>query len=349
MINNKSSNEATVIGEISARADKSLTPFSVIMELTRRCNLQCKHCYRIEDANRSEMSIARIFKLIKELYKSGCLFLTLTGGEPLMHPYFFEICYRARLSNLALKIFTNGTLITDSLARKLKRLNILDIYLSIYGASSKTHDRITQKVGSYKKTIKTVLILKRAGLSVRFKYIMMQSNINDYKDMSAFSRKMKIPFDVDSIITPRDNGDITPTQLRLSDKNLWGFYKNILLMRKLSSPESYSRVNRICSFGRSYCTINSYGDVYPCVQLPVSAGNIKNNSFRKIWYNSKWLKEIRDFCNYKKPVCNNCELSKYCHRCPGMDFLETKSIYGISRESCRHAMILKEIMKNNIN
>ncbi|MFH1231911.1 MAG: radical SAM protein [Planctomycetota bacterium] len=349
MMNNKSIPESSIIEEMSAKADKSLIPLSVLIELTRHCNLQCKHCYRIEDKKRTEMSLATILDLIAGLHQSGCLFLAISGGEPLMHPSFLEICRRASSSNLALKIFTNGTLITTALSKKLASLNIIDISLSIYGASPATHDRITQKKGSYKKTINAALILKDSGLNVRFKYIMMQDNISDYKDMLALSKKMKIPYDIDPVITPCDNGDAAPTKLRLRDKDLEIFYRNILSTGKLSVPENRTRSDSVCSFGRSCCAINSYGDVYPCIQLPVPAGNIQNDAFREIWRNSKWLKEIRGFCTRKKPVCNNCELSIYCHRCPGMDYLETKSIYGISRETCRHARIIKKVLQNAEN
>ena len=321
--------------EISGRADKLLIPLTVLLEPTRRCNLECRHCYRIEDTSRKEISIQRIISLLAELRQAGCLFLTISGGEPLLHPDFLEICRQAHSLNLATSIFTNGTLITEPLVRQLTQLNIVDIHLSIYGATPEIHDNITQHKGSYNKTIDAALMLRRNNLSVRFKYIIMKDNFREYKDMLRLSSQLDIPYDTDPIITPRDDGDMTPTKLSLSDEELEIIYKDIM------PPVADTQPNSACSSGRSYCAINSYGDIYPCVQLPVPAGNVINNAFSDIWNNSKWLREIRNFCSPSQSACTDCAEISYCRQCPGMNYLETKSIYGIAGETCRNARAIK--------
>jgi len=335
---NKSSTtipDSSIMEEISERADSLLIPLTVLLEPTRRCNLECKHCYRIEDTNREEIPLQRIIDLIPELRQSGCLFLTISGGEPLLHPDFLKICRQAHSLNMAISIFTNGTLITELLVKQLAQLNIVDIHLSIYGATPATHDDITRREDSYNKTINAALMLKRYGLSVRFKYIMMKNNIREYKDMLGLAKQMDIPYDIDPIITPRDDGDMTPTTFSLSDEDLNLIYKDALL------PAAATQPNNTCSSGRSYCAINSYGDVYPCIQLPVPAGNIMDNAFLDIWHNSEWLQEIRNFCSPKLAACANCAEIGYCHPCPGMNYLETKNIHGVANETCRHARAIK--------
>src|SRR3989339_64571 len=325
----------SIIEEISGRADKLLIPLTVLLEPTRRCNLECQHCYRIENSTRPEMPFQRIIDLMAELRQAGCCFLTISGGEPILHPDFLKICRQAHSLNMAISIFTNGTLITESLAEQLAQLNIVDIHLSIYGATPATHDAITRHKDSYNRTINTASILKHHGLSVRFKYIIMKDNIREYQNMLDIAKRMGISYDIDPIITPRDDGNITPTQFSLSDKDLGIIYQDV-------SPAAANKPNNnTCSAGRSYCAINSYGDVYPCVQLPVPAGNITNSTFRDIWNNSEWLREIRAFYSPNQTACTNCAEINYCNPCPGMNYLETKNIYGISNETCRHARAIK--------
>jgi radical SAM protein with 4Fe4S-binding SPASM domain len=244
-------------------------------------------------------------------------------------------------ANLAINIFTNGTLVTEELAYELSTLNILDIAISIYGATDKTHDNITQKKGSYRKAVQGALILKKHGLNVRFKYIMMNANIGEYEKMLKFSEELNIPYDLDPVITPCDNGDRTPTKFRLDNKSLRNIYKSLTINQKseIGNPKSQR-----CSFGRSHCAIGAYGDVYPCIQLPVSAGSIMENSFLEIWNHSAWLKEIRNYSPDKIAGCRKCSLSKYCRRCPGLAYVEDDSLYNPSSEACRHARIVKSVL-----
>lgn len=321
--------------EISGRADRLLIPLTVLLEPTRRCNLECRHCYRIENTEREEMPLRRILSLLDELRQMGCLFLTISGGEPLLHPNFLEICRKAHSLNMAISIFTNGTLMSESLTRQLKQLNIIDVHLSIYGAKPETHDSITRHKGSHNKTIDTVLRLKQNNLSMRFKYIIMKSNFREYKNMLRLAEQLDIPYDLDPIITPRDDRDKTPTKLSLSDEELEVIYRDMMPTAAGGQP------GNSCSSGRSYCAINSYGDVYPCIQLPVPAGNIMKNAFSDIWSNSKWLGEIRDFYSPSQAACADCAEINYCRQCPGMNYLETNNIYGISNETCRNTRAIK--------
>jgi len=329
-------NQGTIIEQMSCRADRLLIPLTVLLEPTRRCNLECRHCYRIENFNRPEMPYRRIIDLIIELRQAGCLFLTISGGEPLLHPDFLDICHQAHSLNMAVSIFSNGTLMTKPLVEQLTKLNIIDIHLSIYGANPATHDAITQNKGSHAKTINTALMLKDHGLSVRFKYIMMKNNVQEYKELLNLAQNMAIPYDIDPIITPRDDGDMAPTSFSLSNKDLELIYQDAV------PSAADTKQDHTCSSGRSYCAINSYGDVYPCVQLPMPSGNIMSTTFIDIWHNSKQLREIRNFYSPNQTACANCTEIDYCSPCPGMNYLETKNIYGISSETCRHARAIKK-------
>ncbi|MDI6787895.1 MAG: radical SAM protein, partial [Planctomycetota bacterium] len=211
----------SILEDIASKTDRAFIPLSVLLEITRLCNLNCRHCYRIENKRRKEMSRHRILMLIGELRQAGCLFLTLSGGEPLLHSFFVEICQGVARQNLALQIFSNGTSFSRPVIKELSSLNnIFSIHISLYGANAQTHDYITGQKGSYYKTINNISLLQEAGLNIRFNYIMMKNNVNELKDMVSLAERMRVRFDIDPLITPRDNGDRTPLSFALEDKDL---------------------------------------------------------------------------------------------------------------------------------
>ncbi|MBI4834755.1 MAG: radical SAM protein [Planctomycetes bacterium] len=325
---------------IRDNADKHLIPLNAVLELTKRCNLSCRHCYRVVNKARKEIPTTRVISLVNELRKAGSLYVTLTGGEPLLHPDLLRICSALNDAHMAIQIFTNGTLVTAGLARELSRFNITDISLSLYGAAPETHNRITGDNASFNKTIRAVSILKRHKLPVRVKFIMMNDNIIEYSRMRKLAGKMGVYYDIDPVITPCDNGDTAPTKLRLSDEGLKKIYSRAIKTpdAKRTTPGTFS-----CSFGRSLCAINTYGDVYPCIQVPRSAGNIIKRPFIKVWRESKWLKELRGYSADKVKECRRCDLASYCRRCPGVAYVEEGSLYKPSREACRHARAIREL------
>ncbi|HOY64046.1 MAG TPA: radical SAM protein, partial [bacterium] len=134
------------------KAKRAGLTLSAHFELTRRCNLRCRHCYVCGGDERREMSTEQVFRALDVLADSGTLFVTFTGGEPLVRRDFFEIAERAAEKNFAVRIFTNGTLIDEAAADRIAALNPLEVGISVYGATAETHDGITMSPGSFEKS-----------------------------------------------------------------------------------------------------------------------------------------------------------------------------------------------------
>jgi radical SAM protein with 4Fe4S-binding SPASM domain len=99
-----------------------------------------------------------------------------------------------------------------------------------------------------------------------------------------------------------------------------------------------------CGAGRTLVSINAYGDVYPCIQLPVLAGNVCYLSFKEIWQKAPFLKFVRKFPQPQKiDVCRRCEIRQYCLRCPGSVYMETDNFYAASPSVCKLAEIWKRL------
>src|SRR5574340_1243302 len=100
----------------NTKMEKNRVPVSGALELTKRCNLRCAHCYigslrTCSSGSRPEMEMEKVLSLIDEICDAGCLSLLITGGEPLLRPDFGRVYTRARENGMMVTVFTNGTLI----------------------------------------------------------------------------------------------------------------------------------------------------------------------------------------------------------------------------------------------
>jgi radical SAM protein with 4Fe4S-binding SPASM domain len=329
---------------INDAATKNI-PFSVHLELTRKCNLKCLHCYATQE-NRKELSTKEIKNLIDELRAMGTLYITFSGGEPTCRKDFLDILRYTSQRKISIQLSTNGVLINKSFVKELSKLNLFHVGISIYGPNRITHDLITGVAGSFDKTVNAGRFLKDAGIYTVFKFIMMKYNQQQYAKMKKLANRLGIPYRVDTTITPRDNLSYDNRYLQIKKNNIKNIYIDLF---KTSAPVGRKKREDLadlsCLMGRTLCSINAYGDVRPCVQVPISAGNIRERTFTDVWLKSPFLKEIRKYPDKRKMHgCPECELRPYCYRCPGNAYMEMGDIYGPSPQLCINAGIWKEII-----
>src|SRR5262249_30652770 len=101
-----------------------------------------------------------------------------------------------------------------------------------------------------------------------------------------------------------------------------------------SGIESSAYEDLPCSAGHNSCYVSPYGDIYACVQLPMTAGNLRSESFEHIWKNASALERIRNVRESELPVCSNCEIRSYCERCPGLAWMEGGDLLGAYERAC---------------
>ncbi len=111
---------------------KKPLPIGVTAELTYRCNLRCIHCYCTNSISK-ELTLNEWKRAIDILKSWGTVFITFTGGEPLLREDLLQIMRYASKNGMALRLFTNGTLINEKIADHLKDMNLLEVEVSIQG------------------------------------------------------------------------------------------------------------------------------------------------------------------------------------------------------------------------
>lgn len=164
----------------------------VFIELTRACNLRCKHCLNDSGvAMNNQLTYEEIKNLILSLASCGLQEVRLTGGEPLLFDKIYDVIKLSTDNGLYVSLGTNGTLITEEVAIKLKKSGLKKAVVSIDG-NEEVHDNIRGK-GNYKKAFIGLKNLKNQGIVIRVNSVIMKENMND---VIAFAKKLhtlKIP------------------------------------------------------------------------------------------------------------------------------------------------------------
>lgn len=152
----------------------------VIWNLTRRCNLACKHCYAIS-SNREfpgELTTAEIHDVMDDLKAFKVPVLILSGGEPMLRPDLFDLSKRAKAMGFYVGLSTNGTLITEENVAAIAECGYNYVGISLDGIE-KTHDRFRRREGAFKESLNGLRLCRDAGLKVGVRFTLTQDNAPD--------------------------------------------------------------------------------------------------------------------------------------------------------------------------
>jgi AdoMet-dependent heme synthase len=337
-------------GLISRTVERHL-PWSVHVDLTYRCNERCIHCY-LDHEDHGEMKTDEIKNVLEQLAQSGTLFLTLSGGEIFLRDDLFELLEFARSLHFDISLKTNALLIDAERARKLRALSVRRIQVSIYSAEPAVHDAITKVRGSLERTLTAIRFLQAEGLQVKIACPLMKQNLMAYRNVQALAAELGVPYVLDMTITPKMDGDMGLLQLRNPVQDLLPILQDPILNPPSSSQDSVQAAQLTtgsatssgiesqayedipCSAGHNSCYISPYGEVFPCVQMPVATGNLRQQRFEEIWFKSPEMERVRAVRESQLPVCSKCSIRQYCERCPGLAQMEGGDLLGAYERAC---------------
>ena len=347
-------------------AHDNLVPLNVSLEITLACNIRCVHCYNFDrneplerrdgcatgpsatgdgratgQSDRRELSSEEILKLMGDLRQAGCLFLSLTGGEVLSHPELFRFLDRARELNLAVQLLTNGTLLRPGMAKRLASYsNLMGVSISVYGSTAEVHDSITQVRGSFVRTWAGVERLRAAGVAVRLKFIVMRQNAHEAQAMMESATSRGIPYLIDLTITARHDGTSGSLDAQINQQQLEGLCRGPLrtLLPQGQRPAPPAR-DFNCNCARGNCAVSAHGEVYPCVSVPWSAGNVRETPYEQIWQASPVFNQIRGLTLDDFAKCAPCPHRAYCSHDRGAAFNSTGDYTGADPFVCATAEI----------
>ena len=259
------------------RAFNESRPLSAQWELTFKCNHLCSFCYNAPNGQR-EMTTDEIKRGLEKIAEFGVLYLTLTGGEPMVRPDFFDIATYARELGFAIRIYSNGYLIDEARARRLKEIHTFEIEISIHGARPETHDALTGIRGSFAKVISALENLQKYRIKTNLKCPITHLNQSELWEIHEIGKRYGSAVAFDPVITPRDDGDKSPLALSGTKEFLVRFFsdefKELRYGRDVSKRDD-TTIQANCGTGRKSFTIDPYGNIYPCVQWRRKWANIQ--------------------------------------------------------------------------
>ncbi|MCW3134084.1 MAG: PqqD family peptide modification chaperone [Methanophagales archaeon] len=324
---------------------------SLAIEITKKCNLSCVHCYLpAGEAAEEELTTEEIKELLKSAKELGARSVSVGGGEPLMRPDYLEIINYALSLGLLVALGTNGTLIDEEIAKTLSKLPI-KIQVSLDGAKKETHDRIRGN-GSFDSALRGLdnLIEKGMGKDIVIAFTPMSLNVEEVPELIDFALEKGIQVIQFPPLSSSGRAKARWDELRLSDdKRLWFWdfisRKSKELKGKLDLLAECFSLD-INNPGNPYrCLIGSQlriapsGDVYPCQCFHFGSeyciGNVKKQNLEEI-VNNKKLKEIIKTC-FARPSkideCRECRWRNFCGAgCMGNAFEVNGTIW--STDSC---------------
>lgn len=301
-------------------------PLRVHLDLTWRCNLRCVHCY-IGRRETPELSLGELRRLLEELAACGTLSLCLSGGEPLLRDDFYEIVQHARALAFDVSVKTNAVLLDEAGARRLARAHVSEVHVSVYSHRAEAHDAVTRVPGSLERTLAAVRMLVAAGVRTRITNVLVGDAAADFREVRRLATELGAAYALDPSVTPRLDGDRSVVSLGAPAPLLEQIFADEELAgpRQEHCPPSApdeALDSLPCSAGHTSCYISPSGDVYPCVQFPLRAGNVREQAFREIWRDSAILRELRAVTMADLPACRACPVVAACTRCPGLAFME---------------------------
>lgn len=283
------------------------------IEITHACNLRCKHCLNSSGKEiEKQLTDREIFDLIIEFSKAGMQEIRFTGGEPLVHKKIYDFISLAHKLGMYTSIGSNGTLITEDVANKLKKEGLNKAVISLDG-TEKAHDAIRGK-GSFKRAMEGIRNLENKGVKVRINSVIMKSNMKDVIKLAKKLNKEKTHLMIRRFIQSGrgsllENNTLTKTDynyVRKSLKNeLEGKY---IIGHYLKEDEQISYRLKLpfdfvkgCKAGQRALIILPNGDISLCGFLAAQGfapiGNIRNvNNFIDFWnkmHNNDYLKDLR--------------------------------------------------------
>jgi mycofactocin radical SAM maturase len=304
-------------------------PVNITWEITHQCNLRCIHClsgsaHEMAD----ELDLTECRSIVDQLAAFRVFEINFGGGEPLLKSFFISLLDYIHKQEIVTCISTNGILLTEEFAASFANNPLVNIQVSLDGATPEVNDNIRGK-GTFRKIIEGIELLANKDISLSINTVVTSLNIDQLdqlKDIAgSFGANLRV-----SRFRPSGRARETWKMLQLSTSQLqelsaWlGEYPDILTGDSFFSISGDNRKELgldMCGACKMTCCIDPCGSVYPCAFLQENefyAGNLRQIPFEEIWDNSAIF---RKFKKLEPLSCLKCSRFTVCRGgCPAVAY-----------------------------
>ena len=323
------------------------TPLSFDLEITARCNLDCRHCYINLPAGDSlareqELTLEEINRIADQAVEMGAMWCLITGGEPLLRPDFSDIYLALKRKGLLVTLFTNATLVRPEHARLFRRYPPRDLEVTVYGATRETYEKVTRRAGSFAAFQHGLGLLLETGIPVRLKAMALRSNVHEMAEIARFCRAhtkdyfrfdpwLHLRYDGD----PRRNAEIKAERLSPDE----------IVQLEQNDPERFQALHKgcdafimpdrlhadcghlfYCATGNTSFCVSSDGKFRLCSSLwaPGTVYDLRAGRLREAW--EELVPRVRQLSSERQEFrerCRRCPIVNLCLWCPAHAYLET--------------------------
>lgn len=310
-------------------------PISATVEVTRRCPLDCAHCYNnlpIGDrvARAREFTLAEHQHLLDQMADAGTLFLLYTGGEIFARRDFLDIFTYAKQKGFLITLFTNGTLLTPAIVDQLAIWRPFAIEITLYGRTRETYEALTGAPGSHERCLRGIDLLLERGLPLALKTVATSLNVHEIPAMKQFAAELGVPFKFDAMMNPRIDCSQSPLQVRLSPAEIvqldLGDAARLdewrdLGKRAIASPSAKDTEHIYnCGGGINAFAVDPDGKMSICVLSHCDTYDLRSGTLQEGW--KEFLRHVRAKKTTQLTKCTHCALKSICGMCPANAELE---------------------------
>ena len=342
---------------------------NLTLEITSDCPMGCEFCSsNVGRCRVVSYSLEEMKSIVDEVSTLGCKTISLSGGEPLVHPRIIEISKYIKDKEIYLHIYTSGNVfyfqsagpLSASLVSDLKTSGIDKLIFSIHGGEPELHDSVTNVKGSFKNLIDSIRIANNFGIKIELHFVVTKKNYREFPKICSIAKQFNIDLIRVLRLVPQGNGATSRSLLELDiieTEDFKTIIKNLIkdsaIPIRVGSYYSILRLKQgnICTAAIKKASILPDGYMVPCSSMKedlfkTEENNIKKHSITEIWNKSALFTETRLSSQkiFNTP-CGECPYYKVCHGgCPAQRILHYGSIEGGPDSLCSMNEIWSSIL-----
>ena len=328
-------------------------PFLVALNLTRRCNLRCAHCYldagTLRDGGPGELGTAEVAGVLDQIAGlSEETMVVLTGGEPLMRPDILDLARHASGLGLMVVIGTNGMQLDDARVAALQEAGVAAAGISLDSLDPACHDGFRGRPNAWAKTMAGIDACRRAGFMFQIHFSVTDDNADELDDMIDFARSAGASvLNVFFLVCTGRGEQVTNISASVYERVLARVAQaardeSSLLVRARCAPHFKRIAMQMdpplpvtlahgyeaggCLAGTRYCRVTPEGEVTPCPYMEVSVGSLREHDFDELWWNAPVFAQLR--APRLEGRCGACEYAKLCGGCRARPLARDGNLMG---------------------
>jgi radical SAM protein with 4Fe4S-binding SPASM domain len=324
-----------------ARQNNQILSFD--LEFSRACNLNCLYCYAGGTAIENELTYDEIISVIEQAAALGAKqVVNIGGGEPLAYPFYWDVLQKERSYGLKSITFTNGTFITNGVAKQLFDLNE-SIALKLNSFDLQTQDYLAGKKGTGKKIQQALDHLLKVGYGkqpapiLAIETIVCKQNYHEIESIYQFCRKNNILPYIE-ILTLQGNAKKNEHNLATQPDKNYALFQNLLKFDQdnygITWPLIPPVAGQTCKRLLYSMYVRSDGNIQVCpgIEIVHPDLNVRNKSIQWILKHAEVFQKARNIYQHLKGHCKTCQYTD-CYGCRGTAFSDSGD-YCAADPSC---------------